>query len=275
MAVGTEKTTWARQYPPLYPDYLPFYDPLEKIESVGPFEHHDLGLRADPQKANLLRTATAVNDLSPHCGTELVGVQLDELNSAGLNELALMCAERGCLVFRDQKFTNIGFEAQKRIAEHFGPLHKHGWMPHPQNGPAEFVIVYDSKDDLRIRNSWKRKNPVQFHVDQSPEAQPPGATFFCMLESPAGVGGDTGKCSVSEPTSQTDRTANRVLSIDRASLRNTITVFRKRLEGLWAVHSTQKPISRELRDNGNSSVLTQASQLGHASSGDCPSRDWR
>lgn len=39
-------------------------------------------------------------------------------------------------------------------------------MPHPKEGPAEFVIVYDSKEDLRIRKSWSRKNPIQFHVDQ-------------------------------------------------------------------------------------------------------------
>jgi sulfonate dioxygenase len=72
-------------------------------------------------------------------------------------------------------------------------------MPHPKNGPAEFVIVYDSKDDLRIRKSWARKNPIQFHVDQSPEPQPAGLTFFCMLESPPGVGGDTIICNVSAP----------------------------------------------------------------------------
>lgn len=71
-------------------------------------------------------------------------------------------------------------------------------MPHPKKGPAEFVIVYDSKDDLRIRKSWARKNPIQFHVDQSPEPQPAGLTFFCMLESPPGVGGDTIICNVSE-----------------------------------------------------------------------------
>lgn len=64
-------------------------------------------------------------------------------------------------------------------------------MPHPKNGPVEFVIVYDSKDDLRIRKSWARKSPIQFHVDQSPEKQPPGLTFFVMLESPEGAGGDT------------------------------------------------------------------------------------
>lgn len=182
---------------PLYPDYLPHYDPLEKVVPVGRFEHIDPGHRADISKPNLLQTATAVNDLSPYCGTELLGVQLSDLSSEGLDEVALLCAERGCLVFRDQKFTDIGFDAQKSIAEHFGPLHKHGWMPHPKNGPEEFVIVYDSLDDLRIRKSWARKNPIQFHVDQSPEEQPPGATFFCMLESPPGVGGDTIISSVS------------------------------------------------------------------------------
>lgn len=27
----------------LYPDYLPFYDPLEKVEDIGEFEHDDPG----------------------------------------------------------------------------------------------------------------------------------------------------------------------------------------------------------------------------------------
>jgi hypothetical protein len=27
----------------LYPDYLPFYDPLEKVEDIGEFEHFDPG----------------------------------------------------------------------------------------------------------------------------------------------------------------------------------------------------------------------------------------
>jgi sulfonate dioxygenase len=178
-----------------------------------------------------------VFELSPHCGTEIQGVQISELSSEGLDEMALLCAERGCLVFRDQKYTDIGFEKQKKIAEHFGPLHKHGWMPHPQQGPVEFVIVYDSKDDLRIRKSWARKSPVQFHVDQSPEAQPPGLTFFCMLESPPGAGGDTVISSMTR-------------AFDRLS-----PSFRKRLEGLQAIHTTANPIMREIRDNGNQAVL--------------------
>lgn len=167
------------------------YDPDEKVQGVGSFEHDDPGLRADPELPNLLQDATNKFDLSPNCGTELHGVQISDLSPAGLDELALLTAERGCVVLRDQKFNDIGFQKQSEIASHFGPLHRHGWMPHPKNGPVEFVIVFDSEDDLRIRKSWARKSPIQFHVDQSPEAQPPGLTFFCMLESPPGPGGDT------------------------------------------------------------------------------------
>ncbi|KAJ3962219.1 hypothetical protein N0V92_001044 [Colletotrichum tropicale] len=222
---------------PLYPDYLPHYDPLEQVEPVGAFEHDDPGHRADPKMPNLISEGVESIELSPHCGTELRNVQISELSNAGLDELALLCAQRGCLVFRDQDFTNLGFERQKEIASYFGPLHKHGWMPHPKNGPEEFVIVYDSKEDLRIRKSWSRKSPVQFHVDQSPESQPPGATFFCMLESPPGAGGDT------------------IISSTVQAFNRLSPSFRKRLEGLQAIHTTAKPIEREIRDNGDAAVL--------------------
>lgn len=43
---------------------------------VGPFEHDDPGHRADPSFPNLLEKATNVLELSPHCGTELQGVQI-------------------------------------------------------------------------------------------------------------------------------------------------------------------------------------------------------
>ncbi|KUJ15976.1 TauD-domain-containing protein [Mollisia scopiformis] len=223
---------------PLFPDYLPHYDPLEKVEMVGSFEFSDPGLRADPSKQTLLSQATSINDLGPYCGTELLGVDLTNLSPAALDELALLTAQRGCVVFRNQDaFLAAGFDAQKAIASHFGPLHVHGWMPHPQNGPPEFVIVYDSDQDLRIRKSWARKNPIQFHVDQSPEAQPPGMTLFAMLESPPGVGGDTIICST-------------VRAFQKLSPK-----FRARLEGLMAVHTTQAALSREIRDNGDKSVV--------------------
>lgn len=162
------------------------------------------------------------------------------------------------MVFRDQTYTDAGFEEQAKIASHFGPLHKHGWMPHPQDGPVEFVIVYDSKDDLRIRKSWARKSPIQFHVDQSPERQPPGLTFFCMLESPDGSGGDTVISNVSQTTIPGEFFLCIAyltgLQMGRAFERLSPS-FRKRLEGLMAIHTTANPIMREIRDNGNNSVL--------------------
>jgi sulfonate dioxygenase len=92
---------------------------------------------------NLLKTATKVWDLSPHVGTEVHGVQLSQLDSAGLDEVALLAAQRGALVFRDQEFVDIGFEAQKKLVSHFGPLHIHGWAPHPAEGSEEHMIIYD------------------------------------------------------------------------------------------------------------------------------------
>lgn len=62
-------------------------------------------------------------------------------------------------------------------------------------------------------------------------------TFFQMLEQPDNSGGDT-----------------IIASTSRAFERLSPT-FRKRLEGLWAVHTTANPILREIRDNGGSAVV--------------------
>lgn len=131
---------------PLYPDFMPFYDPLEKVKDIGRFEHFDPGQRADPKMPNLLGKATSIVDLSPHVGTEIEGVQISALSPEGLDELALLAAQRGCLVFRDQDFVDMGFERQKKIVSHFGPLHIHGWAPHPAAGSAEHMIIYDSQE---------------------------------------------------------------------------------------------------------------------------------
>lgn len=131
---------------PLYPGYMPFYDPLEKVEDLGTFEHVDPGHRADPAMPNLLKNATKMVELSPHIGTEIEGVQLSALSSEGLDEVALLAAQRGALVFRQQDFVDIGLERQKQIVGHFGPLHIHGWAPHPIDGSPEHMIIYDSKE---------------------------------------------------------------------------------------------------------------------------------
>lgn len=172
-------------------------------------------------------------------GTEISGVQLTKLSPEGLDELALYAAQRGALVFRDQDFGDSGFEEQKRIVRHFGPLHVHGWAPHPVAGSPEHMIIYDHRDDLRVRRSWKGRSPVQWHTDQSPEAQTPGTTFICMLESPSAAGGDT------------------LVGSSVQAYKSLSPRFRKRLEGLTAIHSNNDGVSQELK-NGDGAVMRRA-----------------
>lgn len=220
----------------LYPDYLPFYDPLEKVEDLGAFEHDDPAKRADPNMPNLLASAKSVLDLTPAIGTEVDGVQISKLSKAGLDELGLLAAKRGVVILRNQDYADIGFDKQKDIARHYGPLHIHGWAPHPRNGPPEFMIIYDDETDLRVRKSWKGQSPVQFHFDQAAEPQPPAVTILCMLESPATAGGDTIFCSG-------------VAAYNRLS-----PTFRKRLEGLKVRTSNQMVASAEVDNNGQSAI---------------------
>lgn len=147
-----------------------------------------------------------------------------------------LTAKRGALVFRDQDFGSIGFERQKELVRHFEPLHIHGWAPHPVAGSEENMIIYNPKDDLRVRKSWKGRSPVQWHTDQSPEPQTPGTTFIRMLESPAAAGGDT------------------LISSSVQAFKALSPKFRKRQEGLTAVHTNNDGLTQELK-NGQNAVM--------------------
>jgi sulfonate dioxygenase len=93
---------------------------------VEPFDFHDRGLDADQAKPNLLNHPdVSLTRLTPRIGTEISGVQLSELTDAQKNELALLVAERGVVVFRDQDFKDIGPQRQKEFAQYFGRLHIH------------------------------------------------------------------------------------------------------------------------------------------------------
>lgn len=92
------------------------------------FEFKDRGLDADPAKPNLLpkdNSNVKSAKLTPRVGTEITGLQLSRLTDAQKNELALLIAERGVVVFRDQDFKDIGPEKQKEFGQYFGRLHVH------------------------------------------------------------------------------------------------------------------------------------------------------
>ena len=84
---------------PLYPAYLPTRpDGFSAPVTLPLFEADEPGSRADPSKAALLKEATVTN-ITPRIGTEIRGVQISKLSKEGLDELALLAAERGVLVF--------------------------------------------------------------------------------------------------------------------------------------------------------------------------------
>lgn len=107
------------------------------------------------------------------------------------------------------------------------------------------MIIYDHKEDLRVRKSWKGRSPVQWHTDQSPEQQPPGTTFIGMLESPAMAGGDT------------------LVSSSIQAFKALSPRFRKRLEGLTAIHSNNDGVSQELKNGSNAVMRRQELTAEH------------
>ena len=71
-------------------DYKP-PDPLVPGFEAQP----DSATFADPKKTSLLSSASKVDDLTPWIGTELHGLQLNQLTNNQRDELALLVAEVG------------------------------------------------------------------------------------------------------------------------------------------------------------------------------------
>ncbi|KAJ0276431.1 hypothetical protein COL940_008283 [Colletotrichum noveboracense] len=108
-----------------YESYLPHFTPGTQ-PPLEEFQHVDVGLRADPEKKSLLSAHGVIHEeITPAIGTEIHGIQLSQLNPAQLDELALLAAERGVVLFRDQDFADIGPDRQRQYGQHFGPLHVH------------------------------------------------------------------------------------------------------------------------------------------------------
>lgn len=111
-----------------YKHYLPVYDETTTFDPIQPFDFIDRGSKADKAKPYLLDTKdpnVQVTKLTPRIGTEIRGLQLSQLTDTQKDELALLIAERGVVVFREQDFKDIGVTKQKEFGQYFGPLHIH------------------------------------------------------------------------------------------------------------------------------------------------------
>jgi sulfonate dioxygenase len=85
---------------PLYPAYLPTRpDGFSATIDLPPFDSDEPGMRANRSKCSILASGAGVKDITPRIGSEIRGVQLSQLTESGLDEVALLAAERGVLVF--------------------------------------------------------------------------------------------------------------------------------------------------------------------------------
>ncbi|KAL5343789.1 hypothetical protein BJX70DRAFT_407336 [Aspergillus crustosus] len=172
---------------PLYPAYLPVRpEDFTPTLDAPAFDVEEPGLRADQGLPEILSSKAVLKNITPRVGTEIRDLQLSQLTEAGLDQVALLAAQRGVLVFRDQDFADIGPDRQLKIAKHFRPLHKHPTMGYPQGTGPEFQVVGNLRDLLGSRTSYDL-----WHVDQTFTPNTPGVTFFWVLEIPASGGGDT------------------------------------------------------------------------------------
>ncbi|KAF5309507.1 hypothetical protein D9619_012347 [Psilocybe cf. subviscida] len=209
-------------------------DNTEATEKAGdPAQHFEVGTRADPKKPHLLTPNVKTTHISPYLGTEVTGIQLSSLTTEGLDELALYVAERKVVIFRDQDFKDLGADRQIEITKHFGPIHRHPTSGNVKGYP-EFHVVYRDAQHDRFREyaGTNRANHTQWHSNVSYELQPPGTTFFFILDQPEVGGGDTLFLSQVE--------AYKRLSPE----------FQKRLEGLRALHSAVPQAEFSRKRNG-------------------------
>ncbi|GME26853.1 hypothetical protein GTA08_BOTSDO01046 [Neofusicoccum parvum] len=190
----TTNNTSSSSSSPLYPHYLPVRpEGFAPALDVPAFAAPEPGLRADPAKPALLAAkGAAVAAVTPRVGTEIRGVQLSALDAAGLDQVALLAAERGVLVFRDQDFADIGPVRQREIAEHYGPLHRHPTMGYPEGTGPEFHVVYADEKVGNLRTLLGSRTSYDlWHIDQTFTPNTPSTTFFWALETPGSGGGDT------------------------------------------------------------------------------------
>lgn len=205
-----------------YPEFLPTWDPRVKLPALEFFKYDDPALRADSTFPNLFPSTGKfkIRKITPKMGNEVRGVQLSQLDDKGKDELALMLAQRGVVVFRDQDFSSKGPGFAVDFGKHFGPLHIHPTSGAPKDYP-ELHITYRRADPGEFDRVFaNRTNAITFHSDISYELQPSGYTLFTVLEGPES-GGDT-------------VFADSVEAYNRLS-----PEFQKRLLGLHVLHTSE------------------------------------
>lgn len=154
-----------------------FLDEVKKLRSE-PQHFVDRGLNADPQKKALFGAAKEVRHLTKHIGTEIVGLQLADLNDKQKDELALLIAERVVVFFKDQ---DLSPQKQYELGEYWGNVEKHAQQAHVPGIWGETVIWIKYFESITKSYSFRRSNghaTANWHTDLTHEVQPPGITHL-------------------------------------------------------------------------------------------------
>ncbi|KHC56112.1 hypothetical protein MEW_01118 [Candida albicans P60002] len=215
-----------------YPDFLPSWDPSDKLPPLKFEKYIDPGSRADPSFPNLFPKdgSHKIKRITPKFGSEIDGVQLSQLNDKGKDELALFLAQRKVLLFNEQDFADKGPGFAVEFGKYFGRLHVHPSSGSPR-GHQELHITYRRPEKGELQRVFAhRTTSVGFHSDVSYEITPSRFTLFQVLES--GDGGDT-------------------VFVDTVEAYNRLSpAFQKRLEGLHVLHTSEDQAANSAHQGG-------------------------
>ncbi|OWZ31335.1 sulfonate dioxygenase [Cryptococcus neoformans c45] len=173
-----------------YPEYPIRPKTIELASDIRKegWEHKEPGVRADKEKKALLSAAKEVIHLSPHLGTEIVGLQLNQLSDQQKDELALLIAERTVVFFRDQ---DLSPQTQLELGQYFGTPEIHPSAARVPGLPGVSIITDEILRSIGRFADYKNPFATQkWHTDLTHEPQPPGVTHLHLDHLP-GVGGDT------------------------------------------------------------------------------------
>lgn len=214
-----------------YPQYLPSWDPIW-FDPLQPFEYEDPALRVrNKSKPNLLPPTAKVNHIQPSLGTIIENVQLSELTPAGMDELALLIAERKVVAFPDQDLIDAGPDAQEAFMRHFGKPNYQPVSGSMTDHPAFHIIHRDGNREEIARFLEQRTTTTLWHQDVSYEIQPPGYVMLGLLQGPE-VGGDT------------------VFAATDLAYKRLSPAVRAFLDGLKVTHSSAKMIAHARMTGG-------------------------
>lgn len=126
------------------------------------------GKNADPEKKALFAKVKEVKHLTKFIGTELVGIQIEDLNEKELDELALLISERIVVFFRNQ---DLSPQKQLEIGNFYssGNVEKHplaGQVPLKDvDGPTGITTIWGKFNRKDQTVDFRQKGGRLWHTD--------------------------------------------------------------------------------------------------------------